>query len=168
MMTLEQFAPLFAYPDGDYVSKAARLAALTGSAKLRSFAEAASQLKSSQLQELFIRTFDLNPSCTLEIGWHLYGEQYERGEFLVDVRGLLRRAGVTEIGELPDHMLHVLPLVSRMSPPDAAKFSSRFLAPAVTKMAKALPDENPFSLALAALGEAVAAVQEPVATGGRV
>ena len=29
-----------------------------------------------QIQELYTRTFDINPVCTLEIGWHIYGEDY--------------------------------------------------------------------------------------------
>ena len=31
-------------------------------------------LAQHQLQELFIQTFDLNPVCSLEMGWHLFGE----------------------------------------------------------------------------------------------
>jgi nitrate reductase assembly molybdenum cofactor insertion protein NarJ len=166
IVTLEEFTPLLQYPDEGYASRASRIAALAGSAPLRAFAEAVSRLTASEIQELFIRTFDLNPACTLEIGWHLFGEQYERGEFLVDDRGLLRRAGVTEIGELPDHLLHVLPLIARMSSPDAAEFSRRFLAPALTKMAGALAKDNPFALSLAGLLEAVAAMHEPVGAGG--
>jgi nitrate reductase delta subunit len=33
-------------------------------------------LSIEEMQELFTRTFDLNPVCTLEIGWQLYGEDY--------------------------------------------------------------------------------------------
>ncbi len=43
-------------------------------------------------EELYTRTFDLNPVCALEIGWHLFGEDYERGAFLVRMRDQLRRA----------------------------------------------------------------------------
>jgi nitrate reductase delta subunit len=167
MITLDQFSSLFEYPEADYADNARRLAARADSAPLRAFAAAISPFRTSELQELFIRTFDLNPSCTLEIGWHLFGEQYERGEFLVDVRGLLRRAHVTEVGELPDHMLHVLPLVARLAPADAAEFSRRYLAPALEKMRKGLPEDNPFSLALAAVSEAAATVREPAIAGGR-
>ena len=36
-----------------------------------------------QIQELYTRTFDINPVCTLEIGWHIFGEDYARGALLV-------------------------------------------------------------------------------------
>ena len=53
-------------------------------------------LSTDELQELFTRTFDLNPACTLEIGWQLYGEDYRRGEFLVQMRQGLREKGLPE------------------------------------------------------------------------
>ena len=28
------------------------------------------------LQEMYTRTFDINAVCTLEVGWHIYGEDY--------------------------------------------------------------------------------------------
>lgn len=166
MQRLEWFAPLFQYPDDGYAAAAERCAALTGSASVQAFAAAVRPLATEQLQELFIRTFDLNPACTLEIGWHLFGEQYERGEFLVDLRGRLREAGIPETGELPDHLLHVLPLVARMAPADATRFSTKFLAPALRKMAGGLTDDNPFAHAVAGLLESLAAPLEMAATGG--
>ena len=41
---------------------------------LREFAQAWADLTPEQQQELFVRTFDLNPLCSLEVGWQLYGE----------------------------------------------------------------------------------------------
>ena len=32
-----------------------------------------------QIEETFTRTFDVNPACALEVGWHLFGEEYARG-----------------------------------------------------------------------------------------
>src|SRR6266568_3182701 len=55
-------------------------------------------------QELYVQTFEFNPACTLELGWHLFGENYERGEFLVRMREQLRRHGIAESNELPDHL----------------------------------------------------------------
>ena len=66
-------------------------------------------LDDTQLEELYTRTFDLNPVCTPEVGWHIYGEQYRRGRFLVQARELLKIVGVDERGELPDHLMSLLP-----------------------------------------------------------
>ena len=68
----------------------------------------------SGFEELFTRTFDLNPQCCPEIGWHLFGERYDRGSFLVWMRDQLRSFGLSEDGELPDHLFHVLRTLGRM------------------------------------------------------
>src|SRR5262249_35690032 len=50
------------------------------------FGERIAGLAAEDLEELYTRTFDLNPVCSLEVGWHLFGENYSRGEFLVRMR----------------------------------------------------------------------------------
>lgn len=146
MDALDLFTPLFAYPDDGYAARAARCAEVTGLAPVREFAGQVSELSEGELQERFIQAFDLNPSSTLEIGWHLFGEQYERGEFLVDLRRRLREAEIPETGELPDHLLHVLPLLGRLVGEDASRFASRHLRPALDKIAAGLPKGSVFGL----------------------
>jgi nitrate reductase delta subunit len=94
-------------------------------------------------QELYVQTFEFNPACTLEIGWHLFGENYERGEFLVRMREQLRRHGVPETSELPDHLTHLLALIDRLDQEQAAEFAAQFLLPALGKIQQALA-ENPY------------------------
>jgi len=101
-------------------------------------------------QELYVQTFELNPACTLEIGWHLFGENYERGEFLVRMREQLRRHGIPESAELPDHLTHLLPLIGRMDPNEAAELSGQFVLPALAKIRDALKD-NPYGAVIAAI-----------------
>jgi nitrate reductase molybdenum cofactor assembly chaperone len=136
MRALGWFRPLFAYPDETYADRAAACAAVTG-------------------QEAFIQAFDMNPNATLEIGWHLFGEQYERGEFLVDLRGRLRAAEIPETGELPDHLLHVLPLLERLEPEDARRFAEKFLLPALEKIEAGLPAESVFAALVQGLAKEV-------------
>ena len=90
------------------------------------------------MQELYVQTFEFNPACTLEIGWHIFGENYERGEFLVRMRDLLRRHGIAESSELPDHLCHILPLLDRLEPEEAADLVGQFVLPALTKIKDAL------------------------------
>ena len=144
MDALGWFKPLFAYPDEAYADRAAACAAVTGSPEMRAFANALAPLSSGQVQEAFIQAFDMNPNATLEIGWHLFGEQYERGEFLVSLRERLRAAEITECGELPDHLLHVLPLMARMDPDDARAFTDKCVLPALGKIEAGLPAESIF------------------------
>ena len=90
------------------------------------------------MQELYVQTFEFNPACTLEIGWHIFGENYERGEFLVRMREQLRRHGITESSELPDHLCHILPLLDRLEPEEAADLVGLFVLPALAKIKDAL------------------------------
>lgn len=89
-------------------------------------------------QELYVQTFEFNPACTLEIGWHLFGENYERGEFLVRMREQLRRHRIAESTELPDHLTHLLPLIACMERGESAQFVGEFILPALTKIRSAI------------------------------
>jgi nitrate reductase delta subunit len=97
-------------------------------------------------QELYVQTFEFNPACTLEIGWHLFGENYERGEFLVRMREQLRRYGIAESSELPDHLTHLLVLIGRMEHEEAAELAGQFLLPALAKIQDGLKDNSYGSL----------------------
>jgi nitrate reductase assembly molybdenum cofactor insertion protein NarJ len=94
------------------------------------------------MQELYVQAFEFNPACTLEIGWHLFGENYERGEFLVRMREQLRRHGIAESTELPDHLTHLLPLVDRMDHNEAAELAGQYLLPALSKIKDGLRDHG--------------------------
>jgi nitrate reductase molybdenum cofactor assembly chaperone len=93
-------------------------------------------------QELYIQTFEFNPACTLEIGWHLFGENYERGEFLVRMREQLRRHGVPESTDLPDHLTYLLELITRMDRDEAAELAGQYMLPALAKIREALKDNS--------------------------
>jgi nitrate reductase molybdenum cofactor assembly chaperone len=165
MDTLDFYTALFAYPDEFYRARALACADATGSAEMRTFADAVEPLSLGQLQEAFIQAFDLNPASTLEIGWHLFGEQYERGEFLVDMRGRLREAGIPETGELPDHLLYVLPLMSRLEPEDARKFVEKHVRPALAKIEAGLPVESVFVTLVRSVSKALTADAADARTG---
>jgi nitrate reductase delta subunit len=128
--------PLYQYPAPGYHESIQRAAQVLPD--LAEFEAAAAPLSVAELQEAWVRTFEMNPDTCLDIGWHLFGEQYERGEFLVKVRQELKRCGIPESTELPDHLSHVLELVARMVPEEQAKFTSMFLLPALDKVLKGL------------------------------
>jgi nitrate reductase molybdenum cofactor assembly chaperone NarJ/NarW len=145
---------LFAYPGEDCHALAAAVP---------EFAGAIEGMSPVELEELYTRTFDWNPDTSMELGWHLYGENYERGEFLVRVRQLLRRYGIEESEGLPDHMTHVLPLLERMPAEEAAEFTAQFLAPAVRKIEAALSGtENPYLHLVRALARQSDSGAEPL------
>ncbi len=109
------------------------------------------------LEELYTQTFDLNPVSTLEVGWHLYGEQYERGRFLVRARQMLSQVGQDEGGELPDFLPSLLCALPRL-PEDEAIDLAAYLLPAVGAMCDALAAKdanNPYHAILVAVRQAL-------------
>ncbi|MEE8418032.1 MAG: molecular chaperone TorD family protein, partial [candidate division Zixibacteria bacterium] len=62
----------------------------------------------ADMQEIYTQTFEFNKERALEVGWHLFGERYERGTFIVKMRQTLRELNLAESTELPDHLTHVL------------------------------------------------------------
>ena len=164
--TFSKLAALLTYPEPDYRE---RIDACLGAfepahdcgrrlALLQQFRAAIEDLDTPQLQELFIQTFDLSPVCSLEMGWHLFGENYDRGLLLVRMRRELRRHGLVETSELPDHLSHALLLLDRMEREGAADFAAAIVLPALAKMLPAVKDkQNPFENVLLAAEQAVRA-----------
>ncbi len=163
-------AGLLFYPGAGYREQAERcrreLAAALPEAgdALAAFAEGVRGLPPEEVEELFTRTFDLNPTCSPEVGWHLFGENYSRGEFLVQMRQELRRHGLPESTELPDHLAHVLPVLGRLPPAEAGPFAERCVLPALDKMLAGLAGkENLYEKLLDAVRRLVAARHAPAA-----
>lgn len=120
---------------------------------LAAFRDAVGPLSPEAREELYTRTFDINPVCSLEIGWQLFGEEYHRGALLVRLRGELRRHGIEESTELPDHLTHVLSLLDRMDGGEAQSFAECCVIPALDKMLVAFEEqENPYGDVLLAVG----------------
>jgi len=166
-MKLPLFAPLLAYPGPDYHARVRECAAVAPSPQLEVFERRIREMPFEALQELYTQTFDWNPDTTLEIGWHLYGENYDRGDFLVKLRGALREHGVPESHELPDHLAHVLPLLDRLPAGEQAEFAARYVLPAVEKLCGGLArSESPFLELLSCVRDCVGAlVPETVHSG---
>lgn len=139
------FSRLLDYPDERtlesaeflYVALQKELPEAAGA--MSEFGRFAEQRELHELQEAFTATFEINPPCALDIGWHLFGEEYERGQLLVRMREELRRHGIEESpSELPDHITNVLPLIAAMTDDDARRFAQACVLPALTKMQDAL------------------------------
>lgn len=161
---LDALSRLLSYPDEHtiqaiellYVVLQGELSeATTEIARFGAFAE---HCELWELEEAYTRTFDVNPACALEVGWHLFGEEYERGMFLVRMREEMRKFDLSESSELPDHITHVLAVVTRMPEDEAARFVRSCVQPAVEKMNEALKDkETSFRHVVSCLASVLAA-----------
>lgn len=151
-------ANLLAYPGADYPARIECCRQmLMGSQPeaamvLDEFRSAILNQGSAEREELFTRTFDCNPPCALEIGWHLFGESYDRGAFLVWMRSQLRHRSVPESTELPDHLMHVLAVLGRMDKAEADSFVTDCVLPAVERILSGLQASgNQYEKLLAAI-----------------
>jgi nitrate reductase delta subunit len=146
----DDLAALFLYPDADGLPRVRVAAAAVDG--LGAFADRIRVGTPEEHEERFTHTFDIKPVASLEVGWHLYGEDYSRGAFLVQLRGLMREHGVPEGGELPDHLTNVLRVAGRLPPAQAGDLARGFVLPAVAKMLRAFEEnDNDYRLPLLAV-----------------
>ena len=119
---------------------------------LRPLYERVSRMSREETQELYTRTFDINAVCTLEVGWHIYGEDYARGALLVKMREQLRAMNVPESVELPDHLTHMLRVLGRLGGTEADEMASHYLLPGLIKMLAGMAEgEHPYQALIEAI-----------------
>lgn len=154
---LNTLAAVLTYPDESYVERVdacLRAAPEYVRGHISAFASHVSGLNTEEAQELFTRTLDLNPVCSLELGWHLFGENYDRGLLMARLRRELAAHGIEENGELPDHLTHALPLLAAMPKVQAQEFAGAIIVPALEKMLAAFAGkQNCYESLLLALAE---------------
>ncbi len=157
---LDSLGSLLTYPENHATGNVERcLGALKASnspalPQISQFGEFVNGISKEALQEQFTQTFDINPVAALEVGWHLFGERYERGTFIVKMRQTLKRLDIPESAELPDHLTHVLEALGRMEEPESDEFAYLFVVPALEKMLTAYKNkktETPYKSVLEAI-----------------
>ena len=144
----EHLAVLFDYPRRDYpvwVKAVYDLLAgryVVAAAEINAFAQAlptdGGPLEPEALdevQEIFTRSFDVQSITTLGVGYVMFGDDYKRGEVLVNLNRELRDVGIDCGTELPDHLPTVLRLIARWQDRELAEeFVREILHPALEMM----------------------------------
>lgn len=88
-----------------------------------------------EVQEIFTRSFDVQSITTLGVGYVMFGDDYKRGEVLVNLSRELREVGIDCGNELPDHLPNVLRLIARWKDRELAEeFVQEILHPALEMM----------------------------------
>jgi len=154
-------ADLLEYPDCDWDDKldlCRRVLAneKTGLSKtFDSFYQHIGTLSLSQVQERYTQTFDLSPVCTLDVGYHLFGESYKRGLFLANLRQTEAPYDLNCEHQLPDYLPVLLRLLDKLGDRDLrSSLISDCLIPAIEKMRDALSkSESVYESPLAIIAE---------------
>ncbi|MBI3920174.1 MAG: molecular chaperone TorD family protein [Armatimonadetes bacterium] len=108
------------------------------------------------VEELYTNTFDLSPVCSMDVGYHLFGEDYQRGLFMAQLRESLEEVGLDSEQELPDHLPVILRWLSEVYGSELHEdMVVECVLPAMRKMDESFVDSNnPYRAVL----QAVAAV----------
>jgi len=136
-----QLIPMVSYPEQHTISSLKSFPN-NGSSSLNDYLHFIAETELTDLQEKFTQTFDMSPTTCLDLGWHLYGEAYERGAFMVKIRELLRMQEIPESSELPDHLTHVLAALDGLNDADCAEFVKKYVQPALTKIMDGFKDSD--------------------------
>ena len=129
-------------------------------AALQAFYAQIITLSLGEWEELYTRTWDLNPLTPPYIGFQIWGEDYRRGNFLARLSQVYREAGIETAGELADHLVPVLSYLD--AAPEPASELVEVFGQAVGKMAAVLQKRDPSNPYLCLL-EAIAAHERQMA-----
>jgi nitrate reductase assembly molybdenum cofactor insertion protein NarJ len=88
---------------------------------LKQLVESHLRLPIAAQQEYYLKTFDVQAICYLDIGYMMFGEDYKRAQLLVNLQSEHNAAGVDCGSELGDHLPNVLMLLSKTTDPDFAE-----------------------------------------------
>jgi len=116
------FADVFEYPGTDYAEKVHRVVRALN----ETYPEAGTELQGyydhlpyndhpeprKAMEEIFTRTFDVQAITTLDIGYVVFGDDYKRGELLVNLSREQKAAGTDCGSELADHLSNLLQLIA--------------------------------------------------------
>jgi nitrate reductase delta subunit len=94
----------------------------------------------AEREELYTRTWDLDPVAAPYLGFQIWGENYKRGNFMAQLNQVLKDNGVDLAGELPDHLVPVLRYLDRAEQPSPALLE--ILDKAVRAMRQAFLDKS--------------------------
>lgn len=156
MEPLAVLAEAFSYPSPGALERleAQTFALPSGPVKtaLRAFLDSVEALSPGEWEELYTRTWDLNPLTPPYIGFQIWGEDYKRGNFLARLQAAYRTHEIEMGGELADHLVPILRYLA--SDPQPCAELLEVFPQAIEKMTAALRKReagNPYLYLLGAL-----------------
>ncbi len=132
------------YPEAESMHK---LLALSGNVDAQSrtgyldFLKQIEEIGPYQWEELYTRTWDLQPAVAPYIGYQIWGDSYPRGEFMSRLNKEMILLQIEMDGELPDHLIPVLRYLDVASEPVPELLQN--LQPALKSMQQALKKADP-------------------------
>jgi nitrate reductase delta subunit len=131
---------------------------------LAAFVKKIGALSLAEWEELATRTLDLSPAAAPYVGFQIWGESYQRGEFMAKLNRAMAELDIDPEGELPDHLVPILRYLAVADPPIPELIEN--FAPAVQRMISILREKdkgNPYIKLFEAALSAAKFISQPAA-----
>jgi nitrate reductase molybdenum cofactor assembly chaperone NarJ/NarW len=155
----EFFAELLDYPGPTTEENTRKCIALVAPAsaeaaeKVRQFEAGCVARSLTQIQELYTKSFDLRPDCTLNTSYHLFGDDWRRSIFLAELKGIYNSCSFETGNELPDYLCLILRFLgTKERSGQTGELVEECVIPAVRHILLLIgQEENPYKEVLEAL-----------------
>lgn len=134
-------ADIFRYPEEDFLAKLEVCMKVLeqkypdAARELKRFSDYVNGSTPDRREELYTKSFDVQPICYLDLGYVIFGEDYKRGAFLLHMQEEQRVAGNDCGTDLPDHLTNMLVLLSITEKQELMlELASSILIPGLKKM----------------------------------
>lgn len=135
------FADLLRYPDENYPEIVGQCLLMLKEkypdveAIVQPFADYINSHTRDEREELYTKTFDVQPICYLDLGYVIWGEDYKRGAFLLHMQQEQERAENDCGTDLPDNISNILTLYSKTDDIELLnELAVKILIPGMEKM----------------------------------
>ncbi len=149
MKEYKYIADLFRYPTVESLKSIQRVQEILAekdivlAANFEPFVEFHTDKQMTGLEEHYIRTFDVQATCHLDIGYIIFGDDSKRGRFLYHMKEEQVNAGNDCGKDLADFLPNILTLLSKTDNKDLPEeLSISILLPALLQMLQKLENEN--------------------------
>lgn len=134
-------------------------------AELEAFLAEIERMPLEAWEELYVRSFDLDPDVAPYLGWQVWRDEQRRAELLVEMARRLSDRGVDLDGELPDHLVPVLRYLAADPDPGEREtpLLDQALAPALAAILRNLrsaTEDNPYVHVLEGVAKALGLPEE--------
>ena len=110
---------------------------------LQPFTDVISGVSIHEREDLYLRSFEVQSITTLDIGYVVFGDDYKRGELLVNLNKEHKTYGIDCGDELADNLTNVLKLVNVLDDQELLiDLINKIIAPALTKMIQGFGDDQ--------------------------
>jgi nitrate reductase assembly molybdenum cofactor insertion protein NarJ len=149
MEIYKYIADLFRYPTVDSINQVRQVSELLHQrdvlfqAQFLPFEEFYAGKTITELEEYYIRTFDVQATCHLDIGYIIFGDDAKRGRFLYHVKDEQEKIDNDCGTDLADFLPNILTLLSKTEDTVLVEeLSVSILLPALKQMLQKLENEN--------------------------